>query len=285
MTKLRQRMIEDLRIRNLAKHTQRNYIHYVAAFARHFGRSPANLGPEHIRTWQIHLVEERGFSWSTLNVAVCALRFLYRTTLGKDWAIDHIPYAKAEKKLPVVLSLSEVQRFLDAIVNPKHHAMLSVAYSGGLRVAEVSNLHVKDVDSERMVIHVRRGKHRKDRFVPLSPRLLIELRAYWRSARPQLYLFPGPDPTRPITTGTIREICRSATKKAGLKKQVTPHTLRHCFATHLLDAGVDLRTIQMLLGHAALSTTTRYTHVSVERLRSAPTPLDLLDLLPHKNTT
>jgi integrase/recombinase XerD len=279
VTNLRQRMLEDLRIRNLAEGTQQSYVSSVAAFARHFGRSPDELGPEHIRAWQVHLVE-RGVSWSTLNIAVCALRFLYRTTLGKDWAIDHIPYAKPERKLPIVLSPQEVQRFLAVVTNPKHRAMLLVAYSGGLRVAEIAHLRIKDIDSRRMVIHIRHTKSRKDRFVPLSPRLLEELRAYWPASRPRPFLFPGADSSRPITTGTIREVCRIATSKADLGKRVTPHTLRHCYATHLLEAGLDVRTIQMLLGHSALRTTTLYTHVSTEKLRSIRTPLDLLDDLP-----
>ena len=280
MTNLRQRMLEDLRIRNRAEGTQENYIAYVAAFARHFGRSPTELGPEHIRAWQVHLVQERGVSWSTLNVAVCALRFLYGTTLGKDWTIRHIPYAKRDNKLPVVLSPQEVQRLLAAVTNPKHRAMLMVAYAGGLRVSEVAQLRIEDIDSRRMVIHVRHTKSKKDRFVPLSPRLLEELRAYWRIGRPRSFLFPGPDPLRPITRGTIRTVCRNAARRAGIEKRVSPHTLRHCYATHLLEHGVDIRTIQLLLGHGSLRTTSRYTHVSVERLRSIRTPLDLLPDAP-----
>lgn len=280
MTRLRQRMLEDLRIRNLAQGTQRNYVHNVAAFARHFGRSPDELGPEHVRAWQVHLVEDRQVAWSTLNTAVCALRFLYRTTLGRDWPIRHIPYAKREKKLPVVLSPREVQRLLAAVSNPKHRAILMVSYSGGLRVSEVAHLRVEDIDSRRMVIHVRHTKGKKDRFVPLSPKLLGELRAYWRAARPRPFLFPGADPQRPITRGTIARACKKAAREAGIEKNVSPHTLRHSFATHLLEAGVDVRTIQVLLGHGALRTTSRYTHVSTEKLRSITTPLDLLDDLP-----
>jgi site-specific recombinase XerD len=273
-------MLEDLRIRNLAEGTQRNYIAQVAAFARHFGRSPEELGPEHIRAWQVYLVEERGVSWSTLNIAVCALRFLYRKTLGKDWVIQHIPYAKREKKLPVVLSPEEVRCLLDAVSNPKHRVILMVAYSGGLRVSEVARLRVKDIDSRRMVIHVRHTKSKKDRFVPLSPKLLEELRAYWCISRPRPFLFPGAHPRRPITRGTIACFCRRAARHAGIEKRVSPHTLRHSFATHLHEAGVGVRTIQMLLGHGALKTTCRYTHVSTEHLRSIRTPLDLLDDLP-----
>lgn len=280
MTELRKKMLEDLRIRNLSERTQKNYVGQVAAFARHFGRSPDQLGPEHIRAWQVHLVEKRHVAWSTLNCAVCALRFFYRTTLGKDWVIRHIPFAKPEKKLPVVLSREEVQRFFAVITNIKHRAMFMVAYSGGLRVSEFANLRVQDIDSRRMVIQVRGGKGKKDRFVPLSPRLLDVLRTYWRAHRPNAFLFPGADPVRPMSTAAIREACRITTHKARLNKRVTPHTLRHSFATHLLESGVDVRTIQVLLGHGALRTTTRYTHVSTEKLRSIKTPLDLLDDLP-----
>ena len=280
MTNLRRRMLEDLRIRNLAEGTQQLYVANVAAFARHFGRSPEELGPEHIRAWQVHLVEERKVAWSTLNIAVCALRFLYRTTLGKDWTIRHIPYAKREKRLPVVLSPQEVRRMLAAVTNPKHRSMLMVAYSGGLRVSEVTHLRIEDIDSQRMVIHVRHAKGKKDRFVPLSPKLLDELRAYWRISRPQPFLFPGAHPRRPVSRTTVAKACKKAARKAGIKKRVSPHTLRHAFATHLLEADVDVRTIQVLLGHGALRTTTRYTHVSTEKLRSIRSPLDRLDDLP-----
>jgi site-specific recombinase XerD len=269
-------MLEDLRIRNLSERTQKVYTSHVAAFARHFGRSPADLGPTHIRAWQVHLAQERGLSWSSLNVTVCALRFLYGTTLGKDWVIDRIPYAKPEKALPVVLSPGEVHRFLSTITNPKHRALFVVAYATGLRVLELAHLEVRDIDSDRRVIRVRAGKGKKDRFVPLSPRLLEELRAYWRIARPRPFLFPGDQAHRPITTGSIRGACRRTTRLAGLKKRVTPHTFRHSFATHLLEAGVDLRTIQLLLGHGALKTTARYTRVSTRKFRSLRTPFDRL---------
>ena len=276
MTKLRQRMVEDLRIRNLSKRTQQVYTSHVAAFARHFGRSPAELGPAHIRAWQVHLVQERRLSWSSLNITVCALRFLYGTTLGKDWAIERIPYAKPEKTLPVVLSTREVHRFLSTLTNPKHRALFMVAYATGLRVRELAHLEVRDIDSNRMVIHVRAGKGKKDRFVPLSRKLLEELRAYWCIARPRPFLFPGAQSHRPIATTSIRGACRRTARLAGLKKRVTPHTFRHSFATHLLEAGVDLRTIQMLLGHGTLRTTARYTLVSTERIGSIQTPFDRL---------
>ncbi len=280
MTELRQRMLQDLRIRNLSPGTQENYVRAVAAFARHFGRSPAVLGPEEIRAWQVHLVQDRGVSWSTLNIAVCALRFLYRFTLDRDWVIDHIPYAKREKKLPVVLSPAEVHQFLAAVTNPKHRAVLLVLYAAGLRVSEATRLGVDDVDSRRMVLRVRAGKGKKDRYVPLTERLLGELRAYWRLARPRPLLFPGGKARQPIGRRTVGRVCGAVCRRAGLQKRVAPHTLRHSYATHLLEAGVDVRTIQMILGHGSLRTTCTYTHVSDEKLRSVPSLLDRLPALP-----
>lgn len=280
MSTLRQRMVEDMQIRNLAVSTQKQYVHHVAAFARHFGRSPAVLGPEHVRAWQLRLIRDRGLSSSTLNVTVCALRFLYGTTLEKDWSVPRIPCAKREKKLPVVLTPEEVHRVLAVLTNLKHRAMLMAAYSGGLRVSEITALRIADIESARMVIHVRGGKGRKDRIVPLSPRFLETLRAYWRTHRPGPFLFPGPNPRRPITRGTISKVCAKAAGDAGVLKRVSPHALRHSFATHLLEAGLDVRIIQMLLGHTSLRTTTRYTHISTEKLRSIRTPLDLLADLP-----
>jgi integrase/recombinase XerD len=276
MTVLRQRMHEDLRVRNYSPRTQQTYIDRVAKFAMHFRRSPDLLGPDEIRAYQVYLVEERKASWTTLNQTVCALRFFYRVTLGKDWTIRHIPYAKAEKPLPVVLSLAEAEALFARIDNFKHLAMLLIAYSGGLRVSEIAHLQVADIDSGRMVIHVRRGKGRKDRVVPLSPVLLAILREHWRGSRPRGYLFVGQDGSRPISTKTLAKLCRHAGQRAGLRKRVTPHTLRHTFATHHLEAGTDLRTLQLMMGHTSLKTTSRYLHVSTDRIRSAKTPLELL---------
>ena len=277
MTILRQRMLEDLRIRNYSPRTQQRYIECVAAFAKYFGKSPDRLGPKDIRTFQVHLVDKKKCSWTVLNQTVCALRFLYTQTLGKDWKLHRIPYARGEKKLPVVLSRREATRLLEAAGNLKHLTMLLLAYSGGLRVSEIANFAVADIDSDRMVIHIRCGKGRKDRIAPLSPLLLVIAREHWRSERPRKYLFPGQDPTRPISTSTIGEVVRKAAQAAGIKKRVTTHTLRHTFATHHLEAGTDLRTLQLLLGHASLSTTSLYLHVSTEKIRSAKTPLELLD--------
>ena len=277
MTLLRQRMVEDLQVRNYSRETGRVYVNAVAAFARHFGKSPELLGPEDIRAYQVHLVREKRATWSSLNITVCALRFLYGTTLGKDWAIDHIPYARKESVLPAVPSQAEVKRMLERVQALDELALLMVAYSGGLRVAEIANLRVHDIDSQRMIIHVRRGKGHKDRLVALSPLLLVILREHWRERRPPDLLFPGADDDKPIAVETIRRICKRAAQQAGITKRITPHTLRHAFATHHLEAGTDLRTLQALLGHSELTTTSRYLRVTTDRIRGTKTPLDLLD--------
>lgn len=277
MSSLRQRMIEDLRVRNYSPLTQKRYIECVASFAKHFGKSPDQLGPKEIRSFQVHLVDKKKCSWTVLNQTVCALRFLYTTTLDKDWAVWHIPYAKGEKRLPVVLSQREATKLLHFVENMKHLTMLLLGYSAGLRVSEIANLAVTDIDSDRMIIHIRQGKGRKDRIVPLSPMLLIIAREHWRIERPRKLLFPGQDPKRPISTSTIAKVVKRAAKAAGIKKAVTTHTLRHTFATHHLEAGTDLRTLQMLMGHTSLKTTSLYLHVSTEKIRFAKTPLELLD--------
>ena len=273
MTVLRQRMLEDLRVRNRALRTQRTYISEVAKFARHYGKSPDQLGEEDVHRYQVHLVD-KGTSWSLFNQAVSALRFLYRTTLGKDDVVKRIPFAKSPRKLPVVLSRQEVMQLLDKIANMKHLALLMLAYSAGLRLSELAHLRVTDIDSEQMVIHVHAGKGDKDRILPLSPLVLTILREYWREARPRDWLFSGKWPDRPITVSSIQKVLGKARETAGIKKNVTMHTLRHCFATHHLEAGTDLPTLQVLMGHSSLQTTSRYLHISTARLRSAKSPLD-----------
>jgi len=275
MTALRQRMREDMRIRNLSDRTQKCYIRHVAQFALHFGRSPDELGPEHIRRYQLFLVEEKRASWSLFNQAVCALRFLYGVTLRKDWAIEHIPHAKRERKLPAVLSVAEVRRVLGAVRNDKHRVILMTIYAAGLRLSEAVHLRVADVDSERMVLHVRRGKGHKDRVVPLSPRLLESLRGYWRAFRPRSYLFPGSKADSPIHPTAIQKVFRTACLTVGLRKRASVHTLRHSYATHLLEAGTDLRSIQAWLGHASLNTTALYLHISAGG-SNGRSPLDTL---------
>lgn len=274
MTPLRRRMLEDLKIRNFSPHTQRAYIRYVARFARHFGRSPDQLGPEHIRGFQVHLANA-GASYSTLSQVASALRFLYRITLQKDWVVERIPCPKRERHVPVVLSREDVLKFLSSPRNVKHRAILTACYSAGLRVAEVAHLRVSDIDSKRMVIRVHQGKGKKDRMVPLSPTFLELLREYWHVAHPRHWLFPGKIEGRPITRRSVQRICERARKATGLSDGVTAHTLRHSFATHLLEAGTNVRTIQLLLGHASLSTTAAYTKVATGDVLSTTSPLDL----------
>jgi integrase/recombinase XerD len=278
MTPLRQRMIEDLRVRNYAPKTQQTYVEQVARFALHFGVSPERLGPEEVRQYQLHLVS-RGVSWSLFNQTVCALRFLYKVTLGRSWAVEQIPFAKRPRVLPCVLSVEEVGAVLRAARNVKHRAVLMTIYGTGVRVAEVTRLRRKDVDSKRMVVRVRQGKGGKDRVVMLSPVLLEQLRAYLRRERPSEWLFPGSEPEKPLSISTVQKVCNQAARAAGVRKRVTPHVLRHSFATHLLESGADLRLIQSLLGHRSVSTTQLYTHVSADRIRAAANPLDRLDMV------
>lgn len=276
MTPLRQRMIEDMKVRNLAHKTQIAYVTQVARFAKYFGKSPEVLGPEEIRTYLVYLVNEKQVSWSLFIQTICALKFLYRVTIPRDWHIEKIPFPRKEKKLPVALSIGEVMRFLDAIPNLKHRAILMTAYSAGLRTSEVARLRVSDIDSERMVIRIEQGKGNKDRYVMLSPKLLELLRAYCRVAHPKEWLFPGKDPRRHIHQTTVQTAARMASLRAGLRKRATLRTLRHSFATHLLETGTNVRVIQVLMGHRSLQTTARYTHVSTSTVRATGSPLDLL---------
>jgi len=276
MSALRQRMIEDLQIRNYSPRTVRTYVDAVARFARHFSRSPDLLGPEQIHEYQVFLVQKKRASWTVYNQTVCALRFLYRMTLRKDWAIEHIPYPKREKRLPVVLAVEEVGQLLSAVDNLKHRTVLMTEYAAGLRISEALHIKVVDVDSRRMVLRIEQGKGRKDRYVPLSPTLLIALRDYWKAYRPSYWLFPGRPPQMPIHQSAIQHACSRAARKAGITKPVHPHSLRHCFATHLLEAGTDLRTIQLILGHRALNTTSVYLHIARTALQLTDRARDLL---------
>jgi integrase/recombinase XerD len=276
MTPLRQRMIEDMGVRNISRVTQYHYIRQVANFAKYFGKSPEVLGPEEIRAYQVYLVEVKHASWGTLNQCVCALRFLYRKTLKKDWAVEQIPYARRAKTLPVVLSRAEVFQFLQSITNIKYRTIFITAYAAGLRISEVIHLRVGDIDSQRMMLRINQGKGRKDRFVMLSLKLLFILRAYFKAVRPSGWFFPARNPDRPLSASTVQQACKKARTASGLHKAVTVRALRHSFATHLLDDGTDLRTIQLLLGHKRLDTTQRYTHVSVKTVCATASPLDSL---------
>ena len=277
LSPLRRRMIEDMTVRNMSPATQRSYISAVAKFSRHFGRSPDKLTLDDVRAFQVHLVST-GISWPALNQIVCALRFFYGVTLGEAVIPERIPYAREPSKLPTVLSPDEVVQFLEAVSSLKCRAALTCGYAAGLRASEVAGLMVADIDSTRGVILVRHGKGAKDRNVMLSPQLLDILRTYWRLARPRLYLFPGRDEDRPIDPTVLHAACRSAAKAAGLSKRVTLHTLRHSFATHLLENGTDIRIIQVLLGHNNLSSTARYTQVATHTIRATQSPLDRLSL-------
>ena len=277
MSPLRRRMIEDMTVRNLSPATQRSYVYAVAKFSRHFGRSPDRLCLEDVRAFQVHLVAT-GISWPALNQTVCALRFFYGVTLGHGDIPKRIAYAREPRKLPVVLNADEVGRLLEAVPSLKVRTALTTAYAAGLRASEAVGLKIADIDSGRMVIRVEHGKGSKDRYVMLSAQLLGILRTYWRLARPKQWLFPGRDETKPIDVQVLHAACRSACTAAGLAKRARVHTLRHSFATHLLENGTDIRIIQVLLGHCSLSTTARYTQVSNDLIRRTQSPLDRLTL-------
>jgi len=279
MTLLRQRMLEDLRIRNYAPTTVRCYIRAVAEFAQHFNKPPDQLGPEEIRSWQLFLLNEKRVKLSTYIQAVCALRFFYRNTLHRKIEIDRIPLPRYEKKLPVIVSKTEVKALLESPRNLKHRAMLATMYGAGLRVSEVAKLRVSDLDRERRVIWVRGGKGRKDRQVMLAEPLREVLAAYWRWKRPAEWMFPGKKPDCPIGTNSVFKACVKAARKAGITKPIHPHSLRHAFATHLLEEGVSLLVIQALLGHAHLKTTAGYLHLSDSAVRSTRSPLETLGSL------
>ncbi|MBB2842921.1 UNVERIFIED_ORG: site-specific recombinase XerD [Rhizobium etli] len=274
---LRRRMIDDMTIRNLSPATQRSYLHAVTKFSRYFGRSPDRLGLEDVRAFQVHLVSS-GLSWPALNQTVCALRFFFGVTLGHAEIPERIAYARTPAKLPTILNGDEIVRFLEAVPSLRTRTALTTAYAAGLRASEAVHLKVRNIDGERGIIRVEHGKGGKDRNVMLSAQLLAILRVYWRLARPEVWLFPGRDETKPIDVQVLYSACRSACAAAGIDKRVTVHTLRHSFATHLLESGTDIRIIQVLLGHNNLSTTARYTKVSNTLIRSTTSPLDRLTL-------
>jgi integrase/recombinase XerD len=283
MTRLRKMMLEELQRRNYSQATTRHYIRTVEDFARRFSCPPDRLGPRHIREYQAELFQKRKLSSGTVTNRLSALRFFYTKTLKKAWSVAETPYPKKQRRIPTILSQEEVARLIDAASTAFHRTLLITLYATGLRCAELTHLKASDIDSQRMVIRVRGGKWGKDRDVMLSPKLLEELREHWRRLprKSSAWLFPGNrwhNSDQPIDTKTPRHACQQAAKRAGLKKAVHPHTLRHCFATHLLEAGADLHTIQILLGHHDLKETTVYLHVSERHLKATASPLDSLQL-------
>ena len=280
MSPLRRRMIEDMRIRNLTPNTQRVYVANVFRFACHFRRSPDRLGPPEIRSYLLHLTRERRLAASSIIVTVSALRFFYTVTPKRPGVVeDDIPAGRQAKKLPVVLSKEEVARFLGAVDNLKHRMVLTVCYATGLRISEAIRLRPAAIDSKRMVIRVEQGKGRKDRYVMLPPTLLDMLRNYWKRTHPGEWLFPGRSPGQPVHPLTINLTCREVARRCGIGKPVAPHALRHAFAVHLLEAGTDLRTIQLLPGHRNLSTTAQYLMIATSKVRATASPLESLNVV------
>jgi len=279
MTSLRLRMLEDMQIRNLAVNTQESYVQQVTLFARYFNQSPERLAPEQIRAYQVYLTKEKKLATSSILIAISALRFLYRVTLKKDWIFeDIIPAPKKPQTLPVVLSPEEVVQFLACVVSRKHRAILTTCYAAGLRVSESIALTPPSIDSKRMVLRVEQGKGMKDRYVMLSPKLLEILREWWRVERPAHWLFPGDMPGQHITRAAVERECQKAHRLCKISKPITPHSMRHAFAVHLLEQGTDVRTIQLLLGHRSLATTAQYLRIATSKVCSTSSPLDLL---PH----
>ena len=278
---LRQRMINDMRVRNFVTDTQREYIRAVKNLTIFLGRSPDTATAEDLRAFQLHMTET-GVRPPTINATVTALRFFFKVTVDKPETTRHLVFVHEPRKLPRILPPEDVLRLLEAAPNPKYKAALSVAYGAGLRAMEVVALKVADIDSQRMLIRVEMGKGRKDRFAMLSPRLLELLRDWYRIARPRVFFFPGQDKIGPMTTRQLNRICHIAAELAGLPKWVAPHTLRHAFATHLLEQNIDVRVIQVLLGHAKLETTARYTQVATNIIREVVSPLDRLTPLVAK---
>lgn len=276
MTPLRQRMTEAMQLRNFTHNTQVAYLQQIAALARYYHQSPETLGAEQVQGYQLYLTNERKLAPGSLCTIAAALRFLYHVTLKREWALGDIPVPKKPLKLPVILSREEVNHFLECIGSLKHRTLLTTAYAAGLRVSEATHLRLTDIDSQRMVIRIEQGKGQKDRYVMLSPRLLEGLRAYWKRARPRQWLFPGDIPGRPITRDAVGQACEKARRLSGIDKPITPHSMRHAFATHLLESGTDVRKIQLLLGHRSLATTSHYLKVATSTVCATVSPFDLL---------
>ena len=276
MTRLRKMMLEELERRNYSAGTTRRYIRFVERFAQHFGKSPDKLGPDHIRTYQAYLLKARKLEPGTVENHVAALRFLFIHTLHRHEFRRFLPYPRVRRKLPKILSRDEVARLIDASSSLFERALLMVLYGTGMRRSEIARLKLADIDSQRMVIRVEQGKGQKDRYVMLSPRLLEILREWWRSQKPKRWLFPSDIPGRHITRYAVEQACQEAHRASRLSKPVTPHSLRHAFAVHLLEQGTDIRRIQLLLGHRSLATTARYLRIATSKVCSTTSPFDLL---------
>jgi len=281
MTAMRQKMIKEMTLRGFSANTQRSYLSAVAGLARYYNQPPEKMNKQMIQDYLFHLMQDRKLKWSTCHSIVCGLRFFYINTLGMDSEFLSIPPRKKVKQLPEVLSTEEVESLLGAASNQKHRTLLMTTYAAGLRVSEVVNLKLTDIDSKRMMIRVQQGKGNRDRYTILSKCLLKELRIYWNMYRPSQWLFSGRKPEKPMPTSTAAAIYYNAKEKAGIKKGNGIHTLRHCFATHMLEAGVDLRTIQVLMGHSSIMTTVVYLKVTRKQISSTQSPLDLLNI-PEK---
>lgn len=277
MKPLRQKMINDMKLRRFALSTQEAYVSAVAGLAKYYNQSPDLLDKEKIQAYLLHLMDERHFAWSTCNVVVSGLRFFYTQTLGIDSMRLGIPPMKTQAKLPEILSAEEIERLLKCAFNRKHRAVLMTTYAAGLRVSEVVNLRLADIDSSRMTIRVCQGKGNKDRYTILSSRLLTELRTYYRESKPRFWLFHGTYNDRQMHIGTAQKMYYTAKERACITKEGGIHTLRHCFATHLLEAGVDLRTIQSLMGHTSIITTMGYLRATSKKLAATKSPLDLIE--------
>jgi len=277
MTPLRKRFIEDMQLRNFAPGTQRSYVHYIAEFARYFGRSPEHLDLEAVRQYQLYLLGERALSASSINTFISAVSFLYRVTLKMPWSKQDFIRTRVEHQLPIVPAVEEIRRLFEHVPGIKNRAALLLCFGAGLRVSEAASIKIADVDSARMLIRVQQGKGAKDRYTTLSPALLDTLRTYYRTLRPKgQYLFPSWRPNRHISSGVLQRACREAWQLAGLSKRISPHSLRHAFATCLLDSGVDSRVIQVLLGHSRIDTTARYTAVSPAKIAATASPAEQL---------
>jgi integrase/recombinase XerD len=276
MGALRERMVREMQLRRFAPSTQAGYARAVWGLAAFYRRSPDRLSCEEVKRYLLYLMNERGLNWATVNVVCSGIRFFFTETLGRSDVSASIPPRKTPRRLPEVLSGEEVVRLFAVTANVKHRALLMTAYAAGLRVSELVHLQVGDIDSSRKMLRVGGGKGEKDRYTVLSPRLLEELRAYWRRYQPATWLWPGSAAGQPLAAATARAVYQAAKEKAGIRKRGGIHTLRHCFATHLLEAGADMRTVQVLMGHRSLRTTLHYVHVTAKTLAGTPSPLDLL---------